>query len=234
MNAITETNTNTAVAMQGGYDPFAAYGAEAAQGGTFLKFNKGEWQKGQNSDEVPLATLLVANMDELSIGWVRWEDGKPAERRMNLLVSGVRPDARADLGYDDQTQWEVDKEGKPQDPWNFTNELPVADPETGEQLVFSASSKGSIGCIGNLCKIYAKGRQSNPGLVPVLELDRTSYMHKEHGKLYVPVLNIVEWIENDGAPRAVASNEDAPAANAPASQAETPAAKETTGAKTRF
>lgn len=226
MNAVTETNTNTAVAMQGSYDPFAAYGQEAASnGGAYLKFSKGEWLLGQNDDEVALGRRLAANMDELSIGWIRWADGKPAERRMGLLSQGYKPEARDALGYTDEAEWEKDDQGKAKDPWNFTNELPLADPETGEQMIFSASSKGGIGCMGNLCKAYGREYRQRPGLVPVIELQRDSYKHAVYGKTYVPVVNIVDWIDNAGIPAPAATGDDT---------AETPAADKATGAKTRF
>ncbi|MFC0302759.1 hypothetical protein [Rhizorhabdus histidinilytica] len=234
MNALTNVEQGGAIAVQGGYDPFAAYGAEAANGGTFLKFSKGEWLLGQDNQDVELGRLLVANMNELSIGWIRWEDGKPAERRMNLLTSGIRPDSRAELGYTDQTLWDTDADGKPVDPWNFTNELPLADPETGEQMTFSASSKGGIGCIGNLCKAYAAQRGQHPGLFPVLELARNSYMHPVYKKTYVPVLNIVDWVENGSVPPPVGAVEEDDTLSASATVTETPAATKAAGAKTRF
>lgn len=225
MNAVTETNTNTAVAMQGGYDPYAAYGQEAANAGAYLKFSKGEWQLGQNADEVALGRRLAGNMDELSIGWIRWEEGKPAERRMGLLVQGYKPEPRAALGYTDQADWELDEEGRPKDPWSFTNELPLADPSDGEQMTFSASSKGGIGCIGNLCKAYARASQRAQGLIPVLELQRDSYMHPVYKKTYVPVLNIVDWIENGSVPAPAHDDESAE---------EKPATEKAAGSKTRF
>lgn len=227
MNALSEIpNGSTALATPGAYDPFAAYGQEAAQGGTFLKFSKGEWLLGQNDDEVALGRKLAANMDELSIGWIRWTDGKPVERRLGLLASGHKPERRDELGYDDQESWEPDKEGRPKDPWNFTNELPLADPDDGEQMTFSASSKGGIGCIGNLCKAFAKDPERAKGLIPVLELGRDSYKHAEYGKTYVPVLSIVGWVENGSVPIPAADGgeEDEPVATA----------KAATGSKTRF
>lgn len=225
MNAITEVNQGGAVALQGGYDPYAAYGQEAASGsGDFLKFSKGEWLKGQNDDEVELGTRLAANMAELSIGWIRWEDGKPAERRMGLLAQGHKPEARNDLGYADQSQWEDDETGKPKDPWNFTNELPLANIETGEQMTFSASSKGGIGAIGNLCKAYGKEYRQRDGLVPIIELQRDSYKHKVYGKTYVPLIPIVDWVENGSIPEPAQGDEEP----------ETPVAEKATGAKTRF
>ena len=221
MNAVTETNTNTALAVPG-FDPFAAYGQQAAAGGgSFLKFSKGEYLLGQNDEEVDLNTRLVANMVEMSIGWIRWEGGKPAEREMGLLSQGHKPQPRNALGYADQALWEKDKEGKPQDPWNFTNEIPMANPDTGEQMTFSASSKGGIGAIGNLCKAYAAGRVANEGKVPVIELQRDSYKHPEYGKTYVPVLALVDW--RDSMPDAPAATEDEPEA-----------ASEKPAGKTRF
>ena len=228
MNAVAEVNQGGAVAMQGGYDPFAAYGQEAAsQGGDFLKFSKGEWLKGQNDDEVALGSHFAANMGELSIGWIRWEDKKPIERRMGLLAQGFKPETRDALGYTDQVAWEKDKDGKPQDPWSFTNELPVADPETGEQMIISMSSKGGIGAIGTLCKAYGKEYRQRDGFVPIIELDRDSYKHKEYGKTYVPVLPIVDWVPNGSVPEPANSDD------ADDTPAETPAAA-AAGSKTRF
>lgn len=228
MNAVTEVNQGTAIAT--GYDPYAAYGQEAAAGsGNFLKFSKGEWLLGQDGKEVPLGTRYVANMAELSIGWIRWADGKPQERRMGLLAQGYKPESRDALGHTDQTQWETDGDGKPQDPWTFTNELPMAELETGEQVTFAASSKGGIGGVGNLCKAYGREYRQRGDLVPVIELQRDSYMHPVYKKLYVPVLPIVDWIENSGVP--VPANDAAP----DAAEEEKPAAtKAAAGSKTRF
>jgi len=230
MNAVAPVNQGGAVAAYGAYDPYAAYGQEAASGnGDFLKFSKVEWQKGQNNEEVALGTRLAANMAELSIGWIRWEDGKPAERRFGLLAHGHKPELRGELGYTDHDEWETDKDGKPIDPWSFTNELPVADPETGEQMTISMSSKGGIGAMGNLCKAYGKEYRQREGLVPIIELQRDSYIHREYGKLYVPVMNIVDWVENGSVPDAPAK-EDEPVEEEPAAAATGKA----TGSKARF
>lgn len=226
MNEVATINQGSAVAVHGAYDPYAAYGQEAASGsGDFLKFSKGEWLKGQNDDEVGLGTKLAANMAELSIGWIRWEDKKPVERRMGLLAQAYKPQRRDELGYDDQTEWEEDSSGKPQDPWSFTNELPVADPQTGEQMTISMSSKGGIGAIGNLCKAYGKEYRQRDGMVPIIELGRDSYKHKEYGKTYVPLLPIVDWVENDSVPVHAKDDDDD---EKPVTE------KAATGSKTRF
>lgn len=225
MNEMTNVGQGGALVAPGGYDPFAAYGQEAAQGGAFLKFSKGEWLLGQNDDEVALGRRLAANMDELSIGWIRWADGKPVERRMGLLASGYKPELREALGFVDQESWELDEEGRPKDPWNFTNELPLADPDDGEQMTFSASSKGGIGAVGNLCKAYAREYREKVGQVPVIELGRDSYKHPKYGKTYVPVLTIAGWVDNGSVPLP---------ANDGGDEDEKPAAAKAAGSKTRF
>lgn len=233
MNEISSIHTGTAV-QAAGFDPFAAYGQEAAGNtGDFLKFSKGEWLKGQNDDEIKIGTQLVANLEDLSVGWIQWADKKPVVREMGLLAQGHVPARRTELGLTDQTEWEVDKDGKPQDPWSFTNELPVVDLDTGEQMTISMSSKGGIGAIGNLCKAYGKERAARlaKDMVPVIELDRDSYKHKEYGKTYVPVLKLAGWMENGAVPAqpvGEADDEELVAA------AEKPAAKQATGSKPRF
>ena len=207
------TQNTGAVATQGDYDPYAEYGqAAAGNTGDFLKFSKGEWLKGANDDEVALETKLAANMSELSIGWVRWNDRKPVERRMGLIAQRFKAAARDELGFSDEAKWENDESGKPQDPWQFTNELPLADPESGEQMTLSASSKGAISAIGALCKAYAAGRAANAGKVPIVSLGRDSYKHKVYGKTYVPVLTIVDWVDNGAIPDAPKAADDDEAA----------------------
>lgn len=236
MNALAEVNQGGALAANANYDPYAAYGQEAAQGGAFLKFSKGEWLLGQNDEEVELGRKLVGNMSELSIGWIRWADGKPVERKLGLLGQGYKPEPRDALGFSDPEDWETDKDGKPQDPWNFTNELPMADPETGEQMTLSVSSKGGIGAMGNLCKAYGREYRTKDGQVPIIELGRDSYKHPEYGKTYVPVLSIVGWMDNSGVPQpAVNDDEEEEESESPAPATEKPAAaKATAGSKTRF
>lgn len=231
MNAITNVDTNTAVATQGGYDPFAAYGQEAGSSGDFLKFSKGDWSKGQAEEAVEVGSRFVANMEDFAIGWMRWADTKPQERRMHPLLSGIRPEARDALGYDDENEWEVDSDGNLRDPWQFTNELPLADPNTGEQLVFSTASKGGIGAIGNLCKAYGRDWAKHPGLVPLIEIGTDKYKHRDasRGWIKVPVLTLVDWIDNSGMPIPdAASNDDDTETEKPAP------AKANAGSKTRF
>jgi hypothetical protein len=179
-----------------GRNPYESYAASLPQQGTFLKFNKGEYLAGQDSHEVPLGTRMVANMAGLQVGWVKWWDEKPAESRTTLLIDQKPLELRSALGDEDKDLWETDRDGKPRDPWQFTNTIDFVD-EDGERFIFSTSSKGGIGAIGKLCREYGKLMRQNPGMVPIIELSRDHYIHKEYGKTYTPVFKIVGWADED-------------------------------------
>lgn len=193
--AVTNYQGGGAVAATGAYDPYAAYGAQAAGAKTFLKYAKGDYTAGANDEEVPLGTRLVANMAELQAGWQRWWDGKPSQEVMELVGSGKAPPKRHELGDNDQALWEKDNEGRPRDPWSFTNVLPLKNHETGDEYVFSIASRGGIGAIGQLCKEYGKVYRMKPGQLPVIELQSDSYMHPTYKKVFVPKLVLVDWAD---------------------------------------
>jgi hypothetical protein len=192
----------TAVAKPGD-NPWLSYGEAAgahAFVGDLLKFNKGDYLAGQNNRDIPIGTQMVANMDSVKIGWEKWEDGRPVEQRMGLVVENFKPARRAELGDNDRELWRIDESGKPRDPWNFTNHLVLAAADDGELFTFATSTKGGLGAIGELCKTYGAEMHQHPDEWPVIELDVDSYAHSDKtlGRIKIPVLTIVGWTPKDG------------------------------------
>lgn len=198
MNAMTTQATGTAVAMAGD-NPYAAYGDAVTQRtivGELLKFSKGEYLSGKDGDEVEEGTKLVANMAELMVGWIRWEDGKPTDHVMGKVSDGYVPAKRNTLGDDDQDRWEVDPQtGQPRDPWQLSNYLIMKDPESNQLYTFTTSSRGGLNAIGDLCKRYGKEFRMRPDEFPIVSLDVDSYRHpnKQYGKIFVPIFTIAGW-----------------------------------------
>ena len=95
----------------------------------------------------------------------------PTEQRMGLVVEGFQPERRSDLGDHDKDRWEVDNEGTPRDPWQFTNYLILQDGEGGEVYTFATASKGGLGAVGEVCKDYGKAMRQRPEQYPVIEID---------------------------------------------------------------
>jgi hypothetical protein len=75
---------------------FAAFNnaANALSSGAkpIVKFIKGDWLVGQDDEELPPGTRLAADMMHAMWGSQRWKEGKPVERRMVQIASGLQPD----------------------------------------------------------------------------------------------------------------------------------------------
>lgn len=247
MNAVANAQ-NTAVSTASD-NYYAAYGDATTQRtivGDLLKFSKGEYLRGKDGDEVAEGTELVANMDELMVGWIRWEGGKPTDHVMGKVGEGYVPPKRNTLGDDDEARWEVDESsGQPRDPWQFSNYLIMKEPDSDQLFTFTTSSRGGINAVGDLCKRYGKEMRQRPNDFPIVSLDVDSYRHpnKAYGKIFVPVLRIAGWSAKTGFAEALAdeaadreaSSENATASEQTASRGKT-AAKQSApaGEETRF
>jgi hypothetical protein len=208
-------------------NPWLTYGEAAGTRsftGDLLKFSKGDFTAGQNNREIKVGTRLIANMDTLSVGWMKWEDSRPVEQRMGLVVDRFKPARRAELGDNDRGLWEVDETGRSKDCWQFTNSLELASEDGGEQYTFSTSSKGGISAIGELCKAFGEEMHRHADEWPIVELDVGSYAHsnKSFGRIKFPILAIVGWAAKDGeapAPPAPKPAPKPPSPNKPAATA---------------
>jgi hypothetical protein len=182
--------------------------------GTLLKFSKGDWLAGKENRQITPGTRMVADMDSYSVGWIRWSNGKPTDPRMIRIVDRLKPAQRDDLGDQDCELWETDDKGAPRDPWQFTNNLVMADPETGEVFTFTTSSKGGRRALDKLCQAYGLERVRHRDEWPVVELGIDSYQHpnKAYGRIKEPILKISGWIPKDAdSPAALDASTSTPA-----------------------
>jgi hypothetical protein len=225
---------------------FVGYGEAATARsitGTLLRFSKGDFLAGQDGVDVPIGSRFVAIMDSLLVGWIRWENNAVSDHsKMGSVVEGFQPERRSDLGDHDKDRWEVDNESQPRDPWQFSNYLILHDVESGEVYTFATASKGGLGAIGELCKVYGNAMRQKPDQYPVVKLDVGSYQHRDRslGRIKFPIFEIVDWVAKGGGsgtpvsepPKSAAAPDKAtttkPAATKPA------AAKATTAAQTQF
>jgi hypothetical protein len=195
---LTLTNKNQLTVLPADVDPFAAIAdATAPQhilpGSTLLKFIKGDWIAGQNSEPIKLGTKALAAMDEYVCGWVKWQGNKPKEHIMARIARGEAPPPRDALGDLDQSSWELNDKGEPKDCWQFTHYLGLWDIEANKLYTYTTSSRGGFSAIGVLCRIYANGRKKYPDSFPVVALETGAYAHKEFNRVKTPALTAVRW-----------------------------------------
>jgi hypothetical protein len=191
----------TAVASYGERDPFDVYADSIRPGyivGKLLKFSKGDYLLGEGAELVDQGTVVVAAIDQLLTGWIRWESAKPAEHRMVLVASGQEPPLRHELGYLDRANWEADNNGRPRDPWQYSAYLPLLS-AAGDLWTFSTSSRGGHGAIGKLSRAYAHHRRKKPDELPRISLRGDSYPHpdRQYGRIKVPLFELAGWEAKD-------------------------------------
>ena len=175
-------------------DPYVAYGRAVGTDTPFLKFVKGQYKYGVDDEVLPLGTRLVPHMAELKAGFIKWKDGTPDAEVMVRIAEGKPIPQREDLGDNDRNAWETDPNGTPQDPWQEINTLPMKDPETGQEFIFTTGSRGGIDAIGKLSTKYGRQRHKQTGKLPVIETGSDSYVHRKRSiDIGVPTLDIVAW-----------------------------------------
>jgi hypothetical protein len=169
--------------------------------GSLLKFNKGEWLKGQDAEEVPLGTMLTASMNDLYRGWIKWAGGRPVQQIMGPVAEGFVAPQRNVLGDFDESLWEEDQNGAKRDPWQETTYCVMRTPglnglENVDLENFYTFSTTSIGgrknATSKLALEYSKARISHDGY-PIVKLGRDFYKHKVYGKIWIPLFELVGW-----------------------------------------
>ena len=186
-----------ALATPGQTDLFRVYADACAPRtiiGKLVKFSKGDFNLGDAGETSADDAEFTALMDELTVGWVRWEDSKIAEHRMGRVIDGFVPQPRRELGDLDAAAWETGADGKARDPWAFQNYLALQRSD-GELFTFVAGSRGALNAVAELCRIHSRHAKLNPNHYPVIRLRSDEYQHrvKEYGRIKFPVLGVVGW-----------------------------------------
>jgi hypothetical protein len=141
---------------------------------------------------------MIANMDTFTVGWVKWENNKPTDMIMGLVAERFQPPKRKDLGDLDETQWELDDQsGKPRDPWQFSNNIVLVNPEDLDEIfTFTTASRGGIQALGEMSSDFGREMRTKPDQYPVITLGVDSYNHpnKQYGRIKIPLFAIVSWV----------------------------------------
>ncbi len=191
MNDIAKAETQVPATMSNLY---TEYGLTVASGtADFLKFIKGVYKHGSANTVLPVNTQMAVNMPELTVGFLKWEGGKPVANEMKRLCDGPIK-TRKELDCPNKEDWPLNHAGERTDPWQFTNVLPMRDPETGKEFKFTTSSRGGLDAIGALSFAYGEHlSKHNDGALPVIELGAGEYPHPAYGLTQIPVFRVVEW-----------------------------------------
>jgi hypothetical protein len=159
--------------------------ARAASNVTLLKYNSGNWTISEIP--VPADTRFVLYPDQVSHSWTHFAGGKVVTEISALVAEDddgdtelhiVKGKGREDLGFDDQTKWELDSAGKPRDPLVYGFGLPMMNAKTGAIVVFKIASVGGMGAIAGQVASFTRNKHLG---YPIVTLSTGSYKNKKHG-----------------------------------------------------
>jgi hypothetical protein len=157
--------------------------------GNLLRFADRQWTFGRDARPMLAKAQLVAL--KVTTAWVRWSGKKPAGD-VRVRIPGQPFPVREELGYTDETQWELRPDGSPADPWQLTKHVYLVNIKSGELFTYVTTSGGGFGAIADLADQVQFMRAARPGAVPVLEPDSAD-METRYGRKSRPVLRIVGW-----------------------------------------
>jgi hypothetical protein len=162
----------------------------------FFKFKKDKYVIGKDTT-MPLGTRLIAYCADWRRGWVKFLGEEKVDEKVYRVAENRTVLERDELGDLDQSEWEVDEDGKAQDPWCFQHYVPLEDAKTGERFLFVTSTAGGQIGVEILCHQWSKN--NTKGLrkgLPTIELALGEFHTKKYGAVKRPDFRIVGW-END-------------------------------------
>lgn len=166
----------------------------SASAGGFLSFAKyGAWELGKDRETVTDEDHAAVNVLGIKTGYICWpEDEK-------LRKNGPLATVAAPLGQTvDVTTLDRSLPGN----WVDYVEMPVrftGGELDGEEATYNSNSKGGVDAVrGLLDKVTGRLDGGHSSFIPVVSLQVDSYPHKTYGKIFFPVLDIVDWIDMDG------------------------------------
>jgi hypothetical protein len=171
--------------------------------GDILEFADWRWRIGSMvvQDGTRLAALSTVAY------WQRWEN----QRSVEVIVReprGVLPDRR-ELSHNDPGEWPMGLSGEPQDPWQNTRALYLADPKTAKMFTFPTSSMGGHGAINELSQQITRMRAARPGAIAIVELG-SAEMRTRYGLRSKPAFPIVDWVGGEQLPPEIEVPVEAP------------------------
>jgi hypothetical protein len=177
--------------------------------------NNGTWAFGQKKTIVEDDSTWAVNPQTFQRGFICFDGNNKVIGELLVPVSKKMPDASKlpDTAFEWQQQWAV-------------NMKCLSGADAGIEVTFKTTTVGGVQAVAGL--IGAVRDRLNSGqhdgkIVPIVHLEKDSYLHEKHGKTWYPVMTITDWMLLDGPATAPTSPPPPPTPpTSPTSAAEQP------------
>ena len=155
----------------------------------FKREGSGTWGFGQKRTIPEVGSKWAVNPTTFKWGYICFDEAnKPTERLVS--VSQPKPEIATlpDTGFPWQEQWAV-------------NMKCLDGTDAGVEVTFKASTVGGTQAVAGLVELVRdrlNSGQHDGKIVPIALLEKDSYPHSQYGKVWIPILTIVDWMPLDG------------------------------------
>jgi hypothetical protein len=168
----------------------------------FKRDGNGTWQFGQKRIVVEDGSRWAVNPMSFRWGYICFVDNKVAGERL-VSVSQPKPEIAElpDRAADWTEQWAVSLRC-------------IDGTDAGVETIFKPTTVGGLQAVAGLIEAVRdrlNGGQHDGKVAPVVRLAKDSYQHGQYGRVWTPVLTIVDWMPLEGpAPAPAPEPEPAP------------------------
>ena len=156
----------------------------------FKREGSGTWGFGQKRTIPEAGSRWAVNPLTFKYGFICFNDANKVIDERLVPVSQPKPVTMElpDTGFKWQEEWSV-------------NLKCLDGADAGVEVVFKATTDGGVKAIVimvDLIRDRINSSQHDGKIVPIVLLEKGSYPHSKHGRVWYPVLNTVDWMSLDG------------------------------------
>jgi hypothetical protein len=156
----------------------------------FKREGSGTWGFGQKRTIPEAGSRWAVNPLTFKYGFICFNDANKVIDERLVSVSQPKPliTELPDMGFPWQEEWAV-------------NMKCLDGADAGVEVIFKATTDGGVKAIVilvDLIRDRINSSQHDGKIAPIVLLEKDSYQHSQHGKVWFPVLNTVEWMSLDG------------------------------------
>jgi hypothetical protein len=156
----------------------------------FKREGSGTWGFGQKRTIPEAGSKWAVNPMTFRYGYICFSDANKVVDERLVPVSQPKPviTELPNTGFEWQEEWAV-------------NLKCLDGADAGVEVVFKATTDGGVKAVATLVELVRErlndGQHDNK-IVPIVLLEKDSYQHGQHGRVWIPVLNTIDWMSLDG------------------------------------